>query len=459
MKKNIVTALILSSVSMAGSWASEQNFSDGFEFLPSAINTVDSVASISLLGDKVIFTRNDSTFSTEIDSSSLDLKGYEQLSDWVKKAKGQTTYDTTSHTLYFAADGKLYSATVNGDKVNSPKALIIDGVTNVRHDFEGSTIAARNWRYKERDTVMMYNPAIANGGKRIYFSAEMEGGMGGKDIWFIDKIGKSNKWSKPQNISRPGANDTSNEPSNGINSASNEDYPFLVNDSTLYFSSDRTAPLAGWNIYSAPIGNGAQATLLSEGINSNGDDKAVVKTNRSLYVLSNRDGMDKVFAPSLFIVSKSGEELIADANINEPTDAAELVAENVTKEDTKKEESAKQEPENATKVYTLFFEFNKDVMIENYDKEINEIKNIILNSPKSIFAIYGHTDQRGSHDYNQRLSEKRAKKIRNLLVEKGINPKQLRHVGWGSRKPIVANPLNDNDLQKNRRVEVMRIDK
>lgn len=459
MKKNIIAYLLLSSMFVSeglATWMGNDHQKSNFDFLPSVLNTTDSISSITLWGESVIFTRNDSVIASETDSASFDLVYAETPSNLDSKMMGQATYDTASATLYYANNGKLYS--INTEKKSSPKALVIEGVTNVRHDFENSSIACRNWRYKERDTVKIYNPAIANGGSRIYFSAEMEGGMGGRDIWFIDKIeGKSNKWSKPQNVSRLGlaANDTTSAPTNNINSAKDEDHPFLENDSTLVFSSNRKAKFAGWNLFSAEIKEGAKADLYAcDNINSDGDEIAYVKTKRSAYVLSNRDGKDNIFCPYMYVVAKDDAELLADVTVKEPTE--EVANDGKEIAENKQNSLTLEKGENA---YTLYFKFNEDVMIENYGKEIDEIVAYINNSPKSKFSIFGHTDHIGSQSYNQNLSLKRAKRIYDLLVEKGINKKQLKYKGFGSSQPKVKDAVSEEDLQKNRRVEIIRVGK
>ena len=472
MNKRIATYLLLSALLGTSGSATEKEFTEGFEFLPSSVNTADSVSGISLIGEKVVFSRNDSTYYAEQDSASFDLINYESAQNWDDKAIGQTTYDTTTSTLYYSADGKLYSVVLNPEKKQSPKALTIQGVTNLRHEFENTSIASRNWRYKERDTVKIYNPAIANGGTRIYFSAEIEGGLGGKDIWFIDKIeGKNNKWSKPQNISRIGkaANDTTSAPTNAINSASNEDHPFLVNDSTILFSSDRQASLSGWNLYSAQIETGAEAKLLPDEINSNADDKAIVETDRSLYVLSNRNGVDQIFSPFPFHVSKIDEELLADVAAVEPEEnptqgnemAENLSSSNSNNSKGKEKEKRGSQPESGQEgnTYTLYFKFSQDILIDDYDKEIKEVVAYINQFPDNRFLICGHTDHIGSKSYNQKLSVRRAKKVYDLLIEKGINKKQLKYKGYGSTQPKVKEAVSQEDLQKNRRVEIIKVDK
>ena len=79
-----------------------------------------------------------------------------------------------------------------------------------------------------------------------------------------------------------------------------------------------------------------------------------------------------------------------------------------------------------------------------------------LNDASIIIA--GHTDNIGSNEYNQELSEERAKSVKNyLLNHHGIDSKRITIKGYGETKPIASNDTDDGRL-KNRRVEFIRIE-
>jgi len=65
----------------------------------------------------------------------------------------------------------------------------------------------------------------------------------------------------------------------------------------------------------------------------------------------------------------------------------------------------------------------------------------------------GHTDSIGTERYNQGLSERRARAVRDYLVKKGINPARITTRGFGETKPIADNKTRDGRA-KNRRVEI-----
>jgi OmpA-OmpF porin, OOP family len=75
--------------------------------------------------------------------------------------------------------------------------------------------------------------------------------------------------------------------------------------------------------------------------------------------------------------------------------------------------------------------------------------------PDKNITIEGHTDNIGTNEYNQKLSEKRAKSVRQYLIDKfGINGSRLTAVGYGEEKPIASNDTAEG-RQTNRRVEAV----
>jgi outer membrane protein OmpA-like peptidoglycan-associated protein len=68
-------------------------------------------------------------------------------------------------------------------------------------------------------------------------------------------------------------------------------------------------------------------------------------------------------------------------------------------------------------------------------------------------VIEGHTDSDGSGEYNQKLSEKRAKAVENYLRGKQINIASISSVGYGESRPIASNATPQGKAS-NRRVEL-----
>lgn len=103
-------------------------------------------------------------------------------------------------------------------------------------------------------------------------------------------------------------------------------------------------------------------------------------------------------------------------------------------------------------VRPIFFDFDKwDIKPESYPV-IEEIVDQMLSRPKLRLEIQGHTDNVGTIEYNQTLSEKRAKAVYDALVESGIDPKRLRWRGFGMSQPVASNDTEEGRA-RNRRTQ------
>lgn len=84
--------------------------------------------------------------------------------------------------------------------------------------------------------------------------------------------------------------------------------------------------------------------------------------------------------------------------------------------------------------------------------ELNRVLAILNDQPKLKIEISGHTDDRGSLEYNKKLSRERAQSVVDYLIEKGVDKNRLTYEGYAFRKPIATNET-DEGRQMNRRVE------
>jgi outer membrane protein OmpA-like peptidoglycan-associated protein len=73
---------------------------------------------------------------------------------------------------------------------------------------------------------------------------------------------------------------------------------------------------------------------------------------------------------------------------------------------------------------------------------------------KTEIMIEGHTDNKGAEDYNQKLSERRARAVEKRLQELGVKGARLTTKGYGLQQPIASND-SEAGRQENRRVEVI----
>jgi outer membrane protein OmpA-like peptidoglycan-associated protein len=101
----------------------------------------------------------------------------------------------------------------------------------------------------------------------------------------------------------------------------------------------------------------------------------------------------------------------------------------------------------------LKFEFDK-AELQSGDRELlSRIAGILLTSTDYTVSVNGHTDDVGTAEYNQTLSERRAEAVRDYLVEAGVSEKILSVTGHGKTRPLVPG-TSDEARAKNRRVEL-----
>ena len=100
----------------------------------------------------------------------------------------------------------------------------------------------------------------------------------------------------------------------------------------------------------------------------------------------------------------------------------------------------------------IFFDYDKSTLLQQSYNELQNLLGILRSHPTMKIEIGGHTDGHGSNDYNQRLSENRAKAVVDFLVSKGIDPKRLQYKGFGKTQPIDTNTTEEGRAH-NRRVE------
>jgi len=101
----------------------------------------------------------------------------------------------------------------------------------------------------------------------------------------------------------------------------------------------------------------------------------------------------------------------------------------------------------------LNFDFNKWDIKPKYHPCLDEVATYLKSRSDLSVEIQGHTDNIGSQEYNQRLSEKRALAVMNYFVSKGIAEQRLSVKGFGFSKPVATNKTEEGRA-KNRRVEL-----
>lgn len=104
----------------------------------------------------------------------------------------------------------------------------------------------------------------------------------------------------------------------------------------------------------------------------------------------------------------------------------------------------------------VWFDFDKADVKKQYERDLQEAAAVLKANPGLKIVLEGHTCDIGTKEYNQGLSERRAKAVKGYLVKLGVPEKQLSTKGYGLTKPAFPNTSKENRA-KNRRVEITPI--
>ena len=325
-------------------------------------------------------------------------------------------------------------------------------------------------------TISVAHPAINGNGDVLYFVSDAPNSMGGYDIWKANK--GDDGW---ENIENLGAK---------INTAADEKFPTLRNDSTLYFSSNGHAGHGGLDIFKAERISENDWTIQNMGVpfNSNTDDFGITfaSETESGFFSSNRNdkkGFDKIYAFELpeLVFRLEGKAMSVNGDTLSNT-SIRMVGNDGTnaKIQTKKDGTfrlklnknvsyvllgssrgylnQKQEIKvgdlNQSKTFRMdfslspinkpvtmdnvFYEFGKWEITPDSEKSLQGLVKLLNENQNITIELSAHTDMVGDASTNKELSEKRAKAVVAFLIKSGIEAERLTPVGYGKEKPVIA---------------------
>lgn len=97
----------------------------------------------------------------------------------------------------------------------------------------------------------------------------------------------------------------------------------------------------------------------------------------------------------------------------------------------------------------IHFEFNTDILTKESEQYISKVIEALKQDESKHYLITGYTDARGSGEYNLALSKKRAKAVKEMLVDKGLPEQMFKIAGAGSKtslaKASTSNVIRDGD--------------
>ena len=102
----------------------------------------------------------------------------------------------------------------------------------------------------------------------------------------------------------------------------------------------------------------------------------------------------------------------------------------------------------------ILFAFSKSDIGDSAKKNLNALVRVLNAHPNTNIEIQGHTDSRGTDDYNMALSQRRANTVRDYLASQGIASDRMTTKGFGESAPGYTNDT-DEGMAQNRRVEFL----
>lgn len=410
------------------------------------------------------------------------------FSRFINSVKNETgvTFSPNEHTIYFTRSSHEDST--------------------LHHLFRADldTISQNEWQH-EKQLLPQFNkysiesPCMSSDGKKLYFSSNMKGSLGGFDLFVVDIL-DDGTLSEPINL---GPN---------INTVKDEKTPYISKDQqALYFSSNGYNGLGNLDIYFAEVHSGGFSDPINMGsnINSTKDDYAFIQSSDTTgYLSSNRlsgKGKSDVYA---FIKKETIQTLnIAVKHLlnNTPLPESKLTILNengdiletlettdkgivsytikpyknytikITKEgfadqyinfksidvhhqDYNKVVSLqpliKKEPV-ALKMNKIYFDFDKYQLKEQAQTVLDTLVKLLQDQSHIKVEVHAHTDNKGSKSYNLLLSKKRAQEAINYLIGKGIEKQRLAYISHGENQPFITcnKDCTDKDHGYNRRIE------
>ena len=359
------------------------------------------------------------------------------------------------------------------------------------------------------DRYSMGHPALSPDGKKLYFISDMPGSMGDTDIFVVDILGED-LYSRPKNLGP------------GINTVRKEMFPFATDGKLYFSSNGRAGygGLDVYGAVWDEEGGFKEVTNLGMPINSERDDFSYIVAENSDrgYFASNRKGGkgdDDLYSferqkPETVIKSSisgrvndhisgapianalvrllDGQDIIKeqfsaddgsfDFGDLEPTAQHSV---EVTKEAffentilipiAENKEARIEVPmkrleemivlENGVrklKTDKIYFDFDKSHLGKDASSELDKLVTVMKEYKNMVIKIESHTDSRGVAQYNQDLSDKRARSTRDYILSKGISPDRIESaLGYGETQLINecrdAVPCSRQAHEDNRRSE------
>ena len=102
----------------------------------------------------------------------------------------------------------------------------------------------------------------------------------------------------------------------------------------------------------------------------------------------------------------------------------------------------------------VYFSFDSAEILPESQTIVTANARALTSNPRIITQLEGHSDERGSREYNIALGERRANAVRQSMIAMGVSPQQIRIVSFGEERPA-ASGQSEQSYALNRRVEIV----
>jgi len=112
------------------------------------------------------------------------------------------------------------------------------------------------------------------------------------------------------------------------------------------------------------------------------------------------------------------------------------------------------DPASPLSVRVIYFDFDSSEVLPAYREVVEAHGTYLAQNPQVTVALEGHTDERGSREYNLALGERRAQSVKRHMMVFGPSSSQIRTTSYGEERPV-AEGHNEQAWSQNRRVEIL----
>ncbi|MGB3946488.1 MAG: OmpA family protein [Bacteroidia bacterium] len=293
-------------------------------------------------------------------------------------------------------------------------------------------------------------PFLASDGVTLYFSSDRIGGLGKRDIYLSKRLDNTwQNWSTPVNLGS--SVNTSGDDANYSIAASGY-YAYMVSSRNSLGGTDivriklkdeikpNPVVLINGHVFNAKTKQPIDATI-SYQILADGTEQGIARTNPE-------NGNYKIVLPYgkyySFLAKADGFIAVSDNMDLSTTMEYKEIKRNLF--------LVPIEIGETIRLNNIFFDLAKATLKEESFPELNRLVKYMIDNPSMEIEIAGHTDNVGSEQTNNILSQDRANTVKAFLVSKGILETRIIAKGYGKNKPVTTNETEEG-RQFNRRVE------